>query len=163
MPIDGDLLIVLSGPEPQRSIFEEKIIHDIAHYPGRATIVRGLPGALNLMPSSNTIKFYNHLAAEELNKEMNKAEYVISRSGYSTIMDIITLQKKSILVPTPGQTEQEYLAAYLSAKNIFAFEKEKGFRLKNVAMTGSFRGKDYFMKDDSGSLLAEAIREIKDC
>ena len=81
-------------------------------------MVRGLPGNPNLIPSTNTIKFYNHLPAEELNKEMNKAEYIISRSGYSTIMDIRNASEKSILIPTPGQTEQEYLAGYLQEKKI---------------------------------------------
>jgi uncharacterized protein (TIGR00661 family) len=123
------LLIILSGPEPQRSIFENKIIQDIAHYPGTATIVRGLPGTLTLIPSTNSIKFYNHLTAEELNAEMNNAEYIISRSGYSTIMDIIKLQKKSILVPTPGQTEQVYLANYLQEKKIFISIPQKSFSL----------------------------------
>ncbi|HLG38314.1 MAG TPA: hypothetical protein VI461_01560, partial [Chitinophagaceae bacterium] len=57
---NDDLLIILSGPEPQRTILENKIIRDIAHYPGRATVVRGLPGGANLIPSTNQIKFYNH-------------------------------------------------------------------------------------------------------
>ncbi|MDP4263534.1 MAG: glycosyltransferase [Bacteroidota bacterium] len=127
--IKDHLLILLSGPEPQRSIFENKIIKEIAHYPATATIVRGLPGALNLVPSSNSIKFYNHLTAEELNNEMNQAEYIIGRSGYSTIMDIIKLQKKSILVPTPGQTEQEYLAKYLQGKKILASISQNSFSL----------------------------------
>ena len=104
------LFISLSGPEPQRSSFEEKIIQAIAHYNGTATIVRGLPGEAVLIPSTNDILFFNHLPSDELNKEMQKAEYVISRSGYSTVMDIVTLGKKSILIATPGQTEQEYLA-----------------------------------------------------
>ena len=88
------MLIILSGPEPQRSILENKIIKDIAHYEGTATVLRGLPGLILIIPSTNTIKFYNHLPAEELNKEMHKAEYVICRSGYSTIMDIMTLAEK---------------------------------------------------------------------
>ena len=57
------LLVILSGPEPQRSILEEKIIKDISHYNRTATIVRGLPGAAALIPSTNMIKFYNHLSA----------------------------------------------------------------------------------------------------
>jgi hypothetical protein len=81
------LLILLSGPEPQRSILENKIIAEIAHYNGTATIVRGLPGNPSLVPSTNMIKFYNHLPADELETVMQEAEYVISRSGYSTIMD----------------------------------------------------------------------------
>ena len=114
------LLIILSGPEPQRSILENIIIKQIAHYNGTATIVRGLPASTSLVPSTNSILFYNHLLAEEMNKEMQKAEFVIARCGYSTVMDLITLQKKSIFIPTPGQTEQEYLAKYLMEK-AFAF------------------------------------------
>lgn len=110
--IKDQLLLILSGPEPQRSLLEEKIIEQVAHYPGPATIVRGLPGAAGLVPSTNQIRFYNHLPAESLNEELLKAEWVISRSGYSTLMELAGLQKKSILIPTPGQTEQEYLARY---------------------------------------------------
>lgn len=110
------LLIILSGPEPQRSILEEKIFRDIAHYNGEATIVRGLPESRTHVPSTGMISIYNHLQAEMLNKEMSEAEFVIARSGYSTIMDAFRLGKKCIFIPTPGQTEQEYLATYLQEK-----------------------------------------------
>jgi uncharacterized protein (TIGR00661 family) len=130
--VDSDLLVILSGPEPQRTLLEEIIINDIAHYPGRATVVRGLPGSLQLIPSTNTIKFYNHLSAAELNTEMNRAGYVISRSGYSTIMDIVKLGKKSILIPTPGQTEQEYLGRYLHKKKAALCIPQKDFSLSSA-------------------------------
>ena len=126
------LLIVLSGPEPQRTLLENIVIKDIAHYNGSATIVRGLPGVLNLIPSTNSIKFYNHLPAEELNKEMNPAEFIISRSGHSTVMDITKLHKKSILIPTPGQTEQEYLASYLRQKKMALNISQKTFSLTSA-------------------------------
>ncbi len=128
----GHLLIIISGPEPQRTIFEEKIIRDIAHYQGTATIVRGLPGNATIIPSTNTLKFYNHLPAEALNKEMNMAEYVISRSGYSTIMDARKLQKKTIFIPTPGQTEQEYLARYLQEKKMAIYVSQRSFSLSSA-------------------------------
>lgn len=118
--IKDHLIIILSGPEPQRTIFENKIIDQVINYPGTAIIVRGLPAEKNIIPSTNTILFYNHLSSEELNNEAMKAEFIISRSGYSTVMDIAALQKKSILIPTPGQTEQEYLARHLMNKR-FAF------------------------------------------
>jgi Glycosyltransferase family 28 C-terminal domain len=114
------LLIILSGPEPQRTIFENKIVDEIVNYASTATIVRGLPNEKNIIPSTNSIRFYNHLSASALNDEALKAEYIISRSGYSTVMDIAALQKKSILIPTPGQTEQEYIGDYLLKKR-FAF------------------------------------------
>ena len=125
----GHLLIILSGPEPQRSILEEKIISEISHYNGTAVVVRGLPGYSSLIPSTNMIHFYNHLPAKELNEEMLKAGYIISRSGYSTVMDIVALQKKSILIPTPGQTEQEYLGEYLMKKGIAPCMQQENFSL----------------------------------
>ena len=109
----GHLVILLSGPEPQRSILEERLIRDISKYNGTAVIVRGLPGSVSLIPSTNMIRVYNHLPADTLQEEIMAAEYIISRSGYSTVMDLAVLEKKSILIPTPGQTEQEYLAELL--------------------------------------------------
>lgn len=123
------LLVILSGPEPQRSLLEEKIISEISHYNGTAAVVRGLPGSSSLIPSTNMLHFYNHLPAKELNEEMMKAEYIISRSGYSTVMDIVALQKKSILIPTPGQTEQEYLGEYLMEIGIAPCVQQKNFSL----------------------------------
>ena len=131
------LLVVLSGPEPQRTLLEEKIINDISHYNGTATIVRGLPGSSSLIPSTNMIKIHNHLSAEQLNKEMQEAEYVISRSGYSTVMDVLALQKKSILIPTPGQTEQEYLGNYLMKKGIAVSTGQKDFSLTKILATAN--------------------------
>ncbi len=123
------LLFILSGPEPQRTLLENNIVAAVIHYNHQAVIVRGLPGTVTLIPSTNRIIFYNHLSAEELNKEMERAEYVISRSGYSTVMDIVALQKKSILIPTPGQTEQEYLGKYLMEKKMVYSVKQDSFNL----------------------------------
>ncbi|MEP7376286.1 MAG: glycosyltransferase [Chitinophagaceae bacterium] len=131
------LFISLSGPEPQRSLLENKFIDYIGHYSGTATIVRGLPGETTIIPSTNDIRFYNHLPTDELNKEMERAEYVISRSGYSTVMDIVTLGKRSILIPTPGQTEQEYLAKYLTAKKIALCISQNEFDLETVLQKAS--------------------------
>ena len=131
--VDKDhILIILSGPEPQRTIFENKIIEEIVNYPGTATIVRGLPGEKNIVPSTNTIHFYNHLITEDMNIEMMKAEFIIGRSGYSTIMDIAALDKRSILVPTPGQTEQEYLANHLMEQRLAYCVGQKKFSLSKV-------------------------------
>ncbi|MBI5858130.1 MAG: glycosyl transferase family 28 [Sphingobacteriales bacterium] len=135
--IKGHLLIVLSGPEPQRSILENKIVNEISHYNGSATIVRGLPASSSIIPSTNMIRFYNHLPADELNNEMLKAGYVISRSGYSSIMDMVTLQKKSILIPTPGQTEQEYLGKYLMKRGIAYGVKQENFSLTDALNAAS--------------------------
>src|SRR4030095_10116633 len=109
---------------------------------GTATIVRGLPGHSRIIPSTNMIRFHNHLTAEELNKEILQAEYVIGRCGYSSVMDLVALEKKSILVPTPGQTEQEYLATYLNTRGLVCCVKQKDFNIDSAlekAITFSYR------------------------
>ncbi len=125
----GHLLLLLSGPEPQRTLLENIFVNEISHYNGSATIVRGLPGSMSLIPSTNMLRFYNHLPAEQLGKEIQQAEFVIGRCGYSTVMDLVKLNKKSILIPTPGQTEQEYLSNYLLQKKIAFCMPQKGFSL----------------------------------
>lgn len=127
--IKNHLLFVISGPEPQRSLLEKKIVEQIAGYNGTATVIRGLPSSSEVLPSSENIVFYNHISSEQMNEEMSKAEFVISRSGYSTIMDIAALKKKSVLIPTPAQTEQEYLANYLMKKQFAYCVSQKEFSL----------------------------------
>ena len=123
-----DILILISGPEPQRTVLEEKIVDQLQKIKRSAIVVRGLPEMKDVRESFNNISFFNHLPAQELNELMSNAQVVISRSGYSTVMDIIQLGKKSILVPTPGQTEQEYLAAYLMEKKwCLSFPQNKFF------------------------------------
>lgn len=163
-PAGGDggkdhILIILSGPEPQRSILEDKIIQEIGHYYGTATIVRGLPGSLSVIPSSNMIKFYNHLPADALNKEMLQAEYVIGRCGYSTVMDLVKLQKKNILVPTPGQTEQEYLSKYLFEKQIALCIPQKEFSLED-ALSRAKQFTYHFPGMNNGELLQKPIADL---
>ena len=138
LPKDSKLLILLSGPEPQRSLFENKLIDQLATSHFQATVVRGLPATASQIPSTNHLRFFNHLAAEDLSKEMQEAEWVISRCGYSTIMDLASLQKKSILVPTPGQAEQEYLAGYLQEKGMALCIPQRTFDLAAaIALAGS--------------------------
>ncbi|MET0638191.1 MAG: glycosyltransferase [Chitinophagaceae bacterium] len=158
--IPKHLFISLSGPEPQRSIFEEKIISQVSHYNHSATIVRGLPGEERMIPSTNSLRFFNHLPAVCISEEMAKADLVITRSGYSTIMDLVTMNKKSILVPTPGQTEQVYLAGYLTEKKIAMGVGQAGFNLVDVIE----RAKDFFGNNPSpdektGDDLPEKISE----
>ncbi|HMK26443.1 MAG TPA: glycosyltransferase [Chitinophagaceae bacterium] len=153
---NGHLLIILSGPEPQRSILENKIVKEISHYNGTATIVRGIPGSPSLIPSTNMIQFYNHLPADELKNEIFKAEYIIGRCGYSTVMDLVALQKKSILIPTPGQTEQEYLSSYLFQKQIAFCISQKEFSL-NDSLAKAKQYTYHFPEVNTGQLLQQTV------
>ncbi|MFT4202990.1 MAG: glycosyltransferase [Chitinophagaceae bacterium] len=129
MKMDADpmylFLIVLSGPEPQRSILEESLLHLAGRLPGKILIVRGTPNLHDtpFVPENCTI--VNHLSNDDMRKAFAVSQYIISRSGYTTVMEILSWQKKSILIPTPGQTEQEYLGKELMAKRYaYAFAQE---------------------------------------
>jgi UDP-N-acetylglucosamine transferase subunit ALG13 len=125
-----DLLVLLSGPEPQRTLLEDCILRQAGGVSSRITLVRGLPGggkALKEAPSSMTV--YDHLPARKLEALIRSAGLVLARSGYSTVMDLMRLKKKAIFVPTPGQTEQEYLANYLAERGWAFSIRQKGLSL----------------------------------
>jgi uncharacterized protein (TIGR00661 family) len=131
--IKYDLLFLISGPEPQRTIFEELIFENLKNYNGSALVIRGLPHKSTIKNSENReVKVVNHLSAQELNDAINQSQLVISRSGYTTIMDLIKVKKNAILVPTPGQTEQEYLAKYLKEKKYFLSICQSDFNVENI-------------------------------
>ncbi|MBA2613532.1 MAG: glycosyltransferase [Bacteroidetes bacterium] len=110
-----DYLILLSGVEPQRSILEEEILKKIKNSKKKIALVRGSKAEFNLINKNITI--FDLAYGAELKKLILNADTIICRSGYSTLMDLYTLQKKKmILIPTPGQTEQEYLAYYWKEK-----------------------------------------------
>ena len=126
------LTILLSGPEPQRTIFENIIVEQLKEINYPVTLVRGLPQQKTplLLPFKNVTQ-HNHLTGKDLNRLLEESEMVLARSGYSTVMDLLTIQQKAILVPTPGQTEQEYLATYLFQHHYFYTASQNHFNLKN--------------------------------
>jgi uncharacterized protein (TIGR00661 family) len=126
---DFDLCVILSGPEPQRSIFEEIVLQQLQKSDFTAVVILGQPAEEIDTIADNRIHIFSSLPPEEIQDYIQRSEVVLARSGYSTIMDLATLGKKAILLPTPGQTEQEYLANYLSAKNIFYCTSQNGFDL----------------------------------
>ena len=131
------LLVLLSGPEPQRTILENILSAQLKYIEGNIVLVRGLPGNDSKLKSENkNITIHNHLPAEALNELLQQSENIIARCGYSTVMDLVALQQKAILVPTPGQTEQEYLATYLMENKIFFTCPQKNFVLKQILDAG---------------------------
>jgi uncharacterized protein (TIGR00661 family) len=109
-----DLLLVMSGPEPQRTILEDTLTAEIRKTDYRVLILQGRPGEKQINKITGNITKVSHLPAIEFLNVIRQSRYIICRSGYSTIMDLVSLKRTAILIPTPGQTEQEYLAGYLS-------------------------------------------------
>lgn len=108
------VLALLSGPEPQRSLFERKAFDALAEIPGLHVLVRGLPGQSETPVCSANLEIHNHLDTATLAQLLGDCQVVLCRPGYSTLMDLAVLGARPILVPTPGQTEQEYLARQLA-------------------------------------------------
>ena len=134
------LIIIISGPEPQRAIFENIVLKQLQFYKDAVLFVRGLPNIISTKESENkNILIVNHLLSEELNIAIQQSDYVISRSGYTTVMDLIKLKQKAIFVPTPGQTEQEYLAEHLAKQKLFFYATQENFSLeKSLQEANSF-------------------------
>ena len=127
-------LAVLSGPEPQRSLFERTLIHQAEKSRIHIRIVRGIPSENGLQPTwkkHGFVSLINNLTAGDILKEMQETDYIICRSGYSSVMDLVSIKKRAILVPTPGQPEQEYLASYLSQKGWFIKTNQNEIDLKS--------------------------------
>jgi len=123
--IKYDLCVLLSGPEPQRTLLENKLLFQLNNLKNKKILfVRGLPTSNDIIKHSNcTIK--NHLSGQDLQKAICSSNIVVARSGYTTVMELLHLQKTMILIPTPMQTEQEYLAQYLSNKKMCIYYNQK--------------------------------------
>lgn len=131
-----DLLVLLSGPEPQRTIFESMLLTQLQHFDGSVLFVRGLPGSNDMQKPATTnntlMNMTPHLTAKDLNQAILQSSQIICRSGYTTIMDLLKLKRRAILVPTPGQTEQEYLAVHLMQQHFFYTVTQEEFSLSDA-------------------------------
>ncbi len=116
--IEKKITIVLSGPEPQRTLLEEKCLRELSTWDGPVTLVRGLPYNASPIAAPTHWKVFDHLPTQPLQEEMEESERIIARCGYSTLMDLAALQKRAILIPTPGQPEQEYLADWIREQKL---------------------------------------------
>jgi uncharacterized protein (TIGR00661 family) len=127
IPYKYKYLAILSGPEPQRSIFEKIVLKAFSKLNEPCAIIGGNP--LGKQYSKNNIEYFCHLKTEDFLNTVNVSEFLICRSGYSNIMDLSVLNKKALLVPTPGQTEQEYLAKYHTNKSSVKWINQQEFKI----------------------------------
>ncbi len=124
---------LLSGPEPQRTILEQLILKDIDQLKVSCILLRGLPDSTNVVPAKANLTVYNHLSGNDLNEVLLSSEYIICRSGYTSVMELLALEKKAVLIATPGQTEQIFLASHLMQQKVCFAVEQNQFNLLNVA------------------------------
>lgn len=131
IPDRYDILVIVSGPEPQRSAFESSVKAQLKGRPESVLIVQGQP-QLSIHSQEGNITCYSHLPASELKHHLLTAGTIISRSGHSTLMDLCAVQRSAICIPTPGQTEQEYLARIHSTKGNIFFQAQNQMNLEKA-------------------------------
>lgn len=146
LPKKHDLLVILSGPEPQRTLLEEKLIIELSEFKGAVLFVKGLVESEQKITTQNNFTFYNYMEAGELETTIQESKYIICRSGYSSIMDLTFLGAKTFLIPTPGQFEQEYLAKKLKKEGSVPSCAQHKFtldKLQKIDIYTGFRTYDY--------------------
>ena len=135
---DIDLFISISGPEPQRTHFEEKVMAQLNEAPGNVVVTLGKPETDdNIIKKTANATVYGHLDREEMALMMQRARHIICRSGYSTVMELLALNKTALFVPTPGQTEQEYLAEYYEKEGLYSYCTQDELDLTHININSS--------------------------
>lgn len=123
------IIAILSGPEPQRTIFEQLVLQQLASVDKKCLVVLGKTDESKHYFLNKNIEVVSFMDSSRLNEAILSAGLVICRAGYSSIMDLVSLNKKAILIPTPGQTEQEYLAERLKTNALFCVRQQRNLDL----------------------------------
>ena len=139
-----DIMVLLSGPEPQRTMLEEKLLFEFKNYDGTVLFVKGILEKEVTTERDGSMLIHNYLIGNELEKALNESKLIVSRSGYTTIMDLAKLGKKAFFIPTPGQFEQEYLAERLTEQGLVPSCSQQDFTLEKLKELQNYNGFEAF-------------------
>jgi len=144
MAVDKDLdfLAIVSGPEPQRARLEEIIIKQIQQLPGEKVVLLGSPQKEYHKKLDEHTTVHSYVSTQEKTQLMNRARFIIARSGYTTMMELAELETRhGLFTPTPGQTEQEYLSRYYAGQGWFLSRSQYKLKLaEDVEKARQYRG-----------------------
>jgi len=153
-----DILILLSGPEPQRTQLEEKLLTLFKTYKGKVLFVKGVVEDKQTKTEIGAMTIYNFMTSKQLEKSLNESDLILSRSGYTTIMDVAKLGKKAFFIPTPGQFEQEYLAKRLTKQNLVPSCKQDEFTIEKLKEANKFEGLETMVNEIDYKRLFSVFR-----
>lgn len=157
--LKNKLVVVLSGPEPQRTLLEKNLLPQVILLNLPAVFVRGMLNEKMGASEIDQVKIFNYLQSDDLQKVIEQSEVVVSRSGYSTLMDLAVLHKKAILIPTPGQPEQEYLARKFKEERVAYCGDQELIDLEDaLELSGEYSG---FKNKVSQDLLIKAFEKLE--
>lgn len=138
--IKYDLMVLLSGPEPQRTMLELILREEMLYFKGNVLFVRGVIEPEQQVNSMENITFYNYMTSEQLQTAFAQSAKILCRSGYTTLMDLAVMGKKAFFIPTPGQYEQEYLAKKMKKDGLAPYAKQDYFRVENLLEIDLYKG-----------------------
>ncbi len=137
-----DYLFLVSGMEPQRTALEKILLPQVGEVPGKKVVILGKPSEEKMQRYDENTIVYSSVSYAEKMQLMSSASCVVSRSGYTTMMDLAEIgTKKGLFIPTPGQYEQEYLSSYYQRKGWFPSVNQFRIRLsRHVGNTSGYEG-----------------------
>ena len=157
-----DILILLSGPEPHRGLLEKQLLEEFKESTKKILLLQGLPqhSENNIRDEQiGNLRIVNHLPGNQILWHIQNTETLICRAGVVTVFDLAVLRKPAILIPTPGQTEQEYVAESLDKRGFFMHIKQENFN-KNILSEHKVRSYKTFQspkKERLESVLEELL------
>ncbi|MEP1490540.1 MAG: glycosyltransferase [Algibacter sp.] len=140
LKITNDLMVLLSGPEPQRTLLEDRLFNALKNYNGRIVFVKGVMETKQTISVQGNLTVYNFMTSDLLEQTINQSRLIISRSGYTTVMDLAKLKKHAFFIPTPGQFEQEYLAQRLTKSELVPSCHQDDFTINSLENIDHFKG-----------------------
>jgi uncharacterized protein (TIGR00661 family) len=132
-----DIVAILSGPEPQRTIFEGLLLKQLTQINLNSLMIRGKINDPVELEQRGNIAFRNFADENMMGSSLHAETFVIARSGYSTVMDLSQLGLRCLLIPTPGQTEQEYLASHLSKAKYILTQSQHDINIREAIQSQS--------------------------
>lgn len=147
---------VISGPEPQRTLLEQLLMEQLRDLPGEHLLVLGKPADVRNERVGN-VRIRAHLPAVELADALRSAQLIVSRSGYTTLMDLAAIGRSALIIPTPGQAEQEYLGRLHTRTGRFLCQRQQEL---DIAHALAQRTGTMAAPHKSSQLLERALEEL---
>ena len=152
-----DIAAVISGPEPQRTLLEHRLMEQLGRIAGNHLLVLGQPDKPR-NERSGSVSIRSHMSGDELAGAMSGARLIVSRSGYTTLMDLAALGRSALIIPTPGQQEQEYLGRLHARTGRFLVQSQESIDL--MAAMKSIGKHEATARANGNELLAAALHEL---
>ncbi len=139
-PKKYDLMAVISGPEPQRTLLQDRLLNELRKYRGNVLLINGIVEDQQHITQDGDMTIYNFMTSVELERAFNESEKIICRSGFTTLMDLSKTGRKALLIPTPGQYEQEYLAQKMMEDGFAPFANQDDFTIEHLFEINRYNG-----------------------